>query len=380
MANLAELAQFDSVYQIETTDLVQGGPSGVTNAPLKNLTNRTLWLKQQSTFKSLLRGVVSPYLEIAGSANLNVNKASDLYGKIVPIYHNDPGSVSTATITLLTSDMTPDDYGTVVRFTVSTAGIEGVEVQIKVGSTVIGVLNSGTGYSVEVFFNGTTWELNSNTMFTPAGQVAAYAMSAAPQGWLKCNGAAISRSTYSNLFKAIGTTFGVGDGSTTFNLPDLRGEFIRGFDDGRGVDNSSIALVCNTTNGSSAVTVQDGTSGLFVGMAVTGTGIPANTTITAIGSRTSITLSANATATNTGTTLTFSRTRTFGSTQADMIRRHEHFSAALANALNSTSPTTQTTIDWDGATFAQRYNYNGEYFGGAETRPRNVAMLYCIKF
>lgn len=70
----------------------------------------------------------------------------------------------------------------------------------------------------------------------PAGAVAAFAMNTAPTGWLKANGAAVSRSTYATLFTAIGTTFGVGDGSTTFNLPDLRGEFIRGWDDSRGID------------------------------------------------------------------------------------------------------------------------------------------------
>lgn len=69
-----------------------------------------------------------------------------------------------------------------------------------------------------------------------AGQVAFYGMSSAPTGWLKANGAAVSRTTYAALFAAIGTTYGGGDGSTTFNLPDLRGEFPRGFDDGRGVD------------------------------------------------------------------------------------------------------------------------------------------------
>jgi len=69
-----------------------------------------------------------------------------------------------------------------------------------------------------------------------SGQVAFFAMDTAPTGWLKANGAAISRTTYSDLFDAIGTTFGAGDGSTTFELPDLRGEFPRGWDDGRGVD------------------------------------------------------------------------------------------------------------------------------------------------
>lgn len=70
----------------------------------------------------------------------------------------------------------------------------------------------------------------------PVGCVQFFAMSTPPTGWLKANGAAISRTTYATLFAAIGTTFGVGDGSTTFNLPDIRGEFIRGFDDGRGID------------------------------------------------------------------------------------------------------------------------------------------------
>lgn len=70
----------------------------------------------------------------------------------------------------------------------------------------------------------------------PPGTVIWVAQSTAPAGYLKANGAAVSRSTYSSLFDAIGTTFGSGDGSTTFDLPDLRGEFVRGYDDSRGVD------------------------------------------------------------------------------------------------------------------------------------------------
>jgi len=57
-----------------------------------------------------------------------------------------------------------------------------------------------------------------------------------PPGFIELNGAAISRTTYSKLFARYGTRFGAGNGSTTFNLPDLRGEFIRGWDNGRGVD------------------------------------------------------------------------------------------------------------------------------------------------
>ncbi len=61
-----------------------------------------------------------------------------------------------------------------------------------------------------------------------------------PTGWLKRNGAAISRTTYSALFAVIGTTYGVGDGSTTFNLPDDRSNFERGWDDGRGIDTGRV--------------------------------------------------------------------------------------------------------------------------------------------
>ena len=62
----------------------------------------------------------------------------------------------------------------------------------------------------------------------PAGAVQAFAMNSAPAGWLAADGTAVSRSTYAALFAAIGTTYGAGDGSTTFALPDLRGIFLRG--------------------------------------------------------------------------------------------------------------------------------------------------------
>ncbi len=72
----------------------------------------------------------------------------------------------------------------------------------------------------------------------PPGTIAYYMNLglAAPVGWLECNGSAISRNTYGALFDLLGVTFGAGDSTTTFNLPDLRGEFIRGWDHGRGVD------------------------------------------------------------------------------------------------------------------------------------------------
>ena len=80
--------------------------------------------------------------------------------------------------------------------------------------------------------NANTRQLKSELV----GEVAFFACSTPPSGWLKANGAAVSRTTYAALFAAIGTTFGAGDGRTTFNLPDLRGEFLRCLDDGRNID------------------------------------------------------------------------------------------------------------------------------------------------
>ena len=57
----------------------------------------------------------------------------------------------------------------------------------------------------------------------PAGSISMYAGSTAPTGYLLCDGSAVSRTTYADLFTAIGTTYGVGDGSTTFNVPNVNG-------------------------------------------------------------------------------------------------------------------------------------------------------------
>jgi phage-related tail fiber protein len=134
----------------------------------------------------------------------------------------------------------------------------------------------------------------------PAGAVQVFAMSSAPTGWLSCDGNAVSRSTYSGLYSAIGTTYGSGDGSTTFNLPDLRGEFIRGWDAGRGVDSG----------------------------------------------------------------------RSFGSFQADELKSHRH---SIQHGTSGWDAYTGYNIGTGGVDYT-------DYTGGAETRPRNIAMLYCIKY
>lgn len=111
------------------------------------------------------------------------------------------------------------------------------------------------------------------------GMVAGFAMNSAPEGWLISNGAAVSRVTYARLFSRIGTLYGSGDGSTTFNLPDARGVVLRGADLGSGRDSGrvfgsyqpdavkTIALSYLGTNGSAGnrrvFSVEEGKSPLY---------------------------------------------------------------------------------------------------------------------
>ena len=97
-----------------------------------------------------------------------------------------------------------------------------------------------TANKIPVMAAADAWTQADTNQFVPTGGIIDFASSTAPSGFLECNGAAVSRTTYSALFTVIGTTFGSGDGSTTFNLPDLRGEFVRGYDNGRGVDSGRV--------------------------------------------------------------------------------------------------------------------------------------------
>ena len=152
----------------------------------------------------------------------------------------------------------------------------------------------------------------------PAGAVAHFAMSSAPSGWLKADGSAVSRTTYAALFAAIGTTFGAGDGSTTFNIPDLRGEFIRGWADARAVDTG----------------------------------------------------------------------RVFGSAQSDEIKLHGHPYRSGTASVSSPDGTGGFQREGNNATNYSAYTgtpsaTSGQQIGGAggtETRPRNIALLACIKY
>lgn len=95
-------------------------------------------------------------------------------------------------------------------------------------------------------------EVAYNAILFPAGIIVPFAgqVENIPYGWLLCDGSEISRSQYSNLYSAIGVCWGTGDGSTTFNVPDLRGMFLRGVSGDSGNDpNASNRVVLNDNGG-----------------------------------------------------------------------------------------------------------------------------------
>jgi len=97
---------------------------------------------------------------------------------------------------------------------------------------------------------GVKWADDSGGDTIPLGTVIPYAGTTAPSAdWKIADGSAISRTTYSGYYAIAGTSFGSGDGSSTFNLPDLRGLFIRFHDDGAGNDPDAASRTANNSGG-----------------------------------------------------------------------------------------------------------------------------------
>jgi microcystin-dependent protein len=96
--------------------------------------------------------------------------------------------------------------------------------------------NVGVGINTPLTKLDVSGTINTSSEFTinympiapPIGSITAYTLAVSPPGWLICDGAAVSRLTYASLFAVIGTTFGTGDTTTTFNLPNYQGAFLRG--------------------------------------------------------------------------------------------------------------------------------------------------------
>jgi microcystin-dependent protein len=224
---------------------------------------------------------------------------------------------------------------------------------------------------------------------TPAGSLMAYAASTAPTGWLLCDGSAVSRTTYATLFAAISTTWGTGDGSTTFNVPDLRGQFLRGFDSRSTATSQDTTTFTGTTANASATISSISatvTAFLYAGMPISGTGIPAGATISTVSS-TSITISANATAPG---AVTITVGRTFASAQNDFYENHSHTATDSGHAHTIPGNVTAGASGIQtgaGVTYGAASTTTGNAVitvatsttGNVETRPKNFAVLYIIK-
>lgn len=128
----------------------------------------------------------------------------------------------------------PQD-ATVTQFLDAAAGNDQGSVLIRTASAWDNLAPGTAGQILQTNGAGAdpTWV---SPVANPTGTIIMFADDAAPTGYLECDGAAVSRTTYATLFALVGSTWGSGDGSTTFNVPDLRGEFVRGWDHGRGVD------------------------------------------------------------------------------------------------------------------------------------------------
>lgn len=234
----------------------------------------------------------------------------------------------------------------------------------------------------------------------PPGAVMYFARNTAPPGWLKCNGAAISRTAYAKLFAAIGTVYGAGDGFTTFNLPDLRGEFVRGWDDGRGVDGGRAfgsaqagAIQSHAHTGSSASAGAHNHSGSAVAggshnhsASTGGGGSHAHTGTTSTdGNHTHRNVGSNQESGGSGYPGEIG-SQSDGSwyyTGAAGFHSHTFTTSTAANHTHTISVGTDgdhthtLTINSGGA---HTHAITIDAAGGAETRPRNIALLACIRF
>lgn len=112
------------------------------------------------------------------------------------------------------------------------------------------------------FYDGASWDrmLKESKDPVPIGAIFSFPLETPPTGYLICDGSAVSRTTYADLFAVLGTSYGAGDGSTTFNLPDYRGKFLRGYDNGAGNDPDAATRQDrgDGTTGDAVGTLQDG--------------------------------------------------------------------------------------------------------------------------
>ena len=258
MANLHETSRWETgIYQWETSDPLQAGPNGIDNRPTRELANRTRWLydelgrvKARMDDPNFYKSITVSDSKALFDAGNYLHIGADTAGGYIcnkktnkGIQIKNDGTLQYDGSDIITSrkvSQDPDDYtGTTVpsSFALKKAFVNSIT---RGGAIGLG----GAAHRIAIGWDtpGLVAKVDNQTMNVgvPTGAIAYFAHATVPFGWLKANGAAVSRTVYANLFALIGTTYGAGDGRTTFNLPDLRGEFIRSWDDGRGIDSGRV--------------------------------------------------------------------------------------------------------------------------------------------
>jgi microcystin-dependent protein len=322
---------FPDILQFEQTDPVLSGEpneatgAGLDNIPHLQLARRTRWLRTR--VDQLLGAVVQATTNVAGLVRLNntlTSTATDQAATADAVRRANAEALARVPATRVIGAaglavgggaLSVDRTITVPKATIPQA-IAGLADDVA--------LTPLTGRAlVEDFVGGSD---DGGLGLVPAGALMDFARQTAPDGWLICNGAEVPRAQYPALFAAIGTVWGTGNGSTTFNLPDLRGEFRRGWDAGRGVD-----------PGRGFATAQ---SGAIQSHGHTGATNEAGTHAHA---------------------LPFPQSSTQGGPTNGLVQ---------GNGVG----TGQTS-----AAGAHSHSVTIEPTGGPETRPRNIAVLTCIK-
>lgn len=244
---LNEQETFDEIApQVEINDPVAGGASGPVNQLVRPVANRTRWLKKQY---SLLDTRIAELETKIGDGSMD-----DVLKKAENLADIPDKETARTNLGVPPTNHNHDDY---IKKTKNLADVENVDAARKnlgvadihfVKNPPAAELGKDGDVAIQEISNATpVIYKKQNGVWTPVitaqntempGVVKWFAGKAVPGGYLKCNGQAVSRSEYAALFAAIGTTYGLGDGYNTFNLPDIRGNVIRGHDDGRGIDPS----------------------------------------------------------------------------------------------------------------------------------------------
>lgn len=208
-------------------------------------------------------------------------------------------------------------------------------------------------------------------MLVPTGAVIQFATQTAPAGYLVADGSLVSRAVYPALFTAIGTTFGAGDGSTTFALPNLVSQFVRGAGPGRAVGSTQADEIKSHTHAASSASAGGHT---HTGTIAEGGAHTHGASTASAGAHTH--------------TVPFSRAAESRWDNANSQQSRQHIMGTAATTSSAGAHTHTVTINSGGAhthtmtvaeAGAHTHTVTVTAAGGTETRPANIALLYCIK-